>query len=130
MRWWPARRVAQATGHVALAQGRQSGFPPRKVGVAPVPVRGVALMCRAAPARNDQSMATALLDRPVQDPATAPLAAGLAGPTEQSSAAAVAPATVAQAARKRWLQAGAVTLLAAAATAAGVELSQANLAGV
>lgn len=72
-------------------------------------------------------MATALLDRPVQDPATAPLAAGL---TEQSSAAAVAPATVAPAARKRWLQAGAVTLLAAAATAAGVELSQANLAGV
>jgi uncharacterized membrane protein YbhN (UPF0104 family) len=86
-------------------------------------------MCRAGPARNDQIMATALLDRPVQDPATAPLAAGL---TELPGTAAVAPVTVAPAAVKRWSRAGAVAaviVLAAAATAAGVELSQADLAG-
>ena len=72
-------------------------------------------------------MATALLDRTVQDPATVPLAAGL---TALPRAAAVAPVTVAPAARKRWVLAGAVTMLAVAATAAGVELSQADLAGV
>ena len=84
-------------------------------------------MCRAGPARNDQSMASALLDRPVQEPVTAPLAAAL---TALPSAAAAAPVTVAPAARKRWSLAGAVIMLAAAATAVGVELSQANLAGV
>jgi uncharacterized membrane protein YbhN (UPF0104 family) len=86
-------------------------------------------MCRVGPARNDQIMATALLDRPVQDHATAPLAAGL---TALPSAAAVAPVTAAEApaARKRWYRAGAITVLAAAAAAFGVELSQANLAGV
>ena len=72
-------------------------------------------------------MASALLDRPVQDRVTVPLAAGL---TALPSAAANAPVTVAPAARKRWSRAGAVTMLAAAATAVGVELSQANLAGV
>ena len=87
-------------------------------------------MCRAGPARNDQSMATALLDRPAQDPATALLTAGLTA--LPSAAAVVAPAVVAvtPAARKRWARAGAVTVLAAAAAAAGVELSQANLADV
>jgi uncharacterized membrane protein YbhN (UPF0104 family) len=72
-------------------------------------------------------MASALLDRPVQEPVTAPLAAAL---TALPSAAAAAPVTVAPAARKRWSLAAAVTMLAAAATAVGVELSQANLAGV
>jgi uncharacterized membrane protein YbhN (UPF0104 family) len=75
-------------------------------------------------------MAIALLDRPVQDPATAPLAAGLTELTGLPGAAAIAPVTVAPAVRKRWALAGAVTMLAAAATAVGVELSQANLAGV
>jgi glycosyltransferase 2 family protein len=60
-------------------------------------------MCRAGPARNDQSMATALLAR---------------------------PAPVVPAARQRWARAGAVTVLAAAAAAFGVELSRANLADV
>lgn len=84
-------------------------------------------MCRAGPARNDQSMSTALLDRPARDPATVPLAAGLTAPP---SAVAVAPEAVAPAARKRWAQAGAVTVLAATAAAFGVELSRANLADV
>jgi glycosyltransferase 2 family protein len=87
-------------------------------------------MCGAGPARNDQSMSTALLDRPVQDPATtalatAPLTAGLAALPGAASTAPAAPA-----ARKRWARAGAVAVLATAAAAFGVELSQANLADV
>ena len=74
-------------------------------------------------------MATALLDRPARDPATAPLP-GAAGLTALPSAAAVAPVTVAPAARRRWARAGVVTMLAAGAAVFGAELSQANLAGM
>lgn len=74
-------------------------------------------------------MATALLDRPARDPATAPLP-GAAGLTALPGAAAVAPVTVAPAARRRWARAGVVTMLAAGAAVFGAELSQANLAGM
>jgi glycosyltransferase 2 family protein len=92
-------------------------------------------MCRAGPARNDQFMATALLDRPAQDPATtppaiSPLTAGLAALPGAALPGAAAVAPAAAAARKRWARAGAVAVLAVAAAAFGVELSQANLADV
>jgi uncharacterized membrane protein YbhN (UPF0104 family) len=95
-------------------------------------------MCRVGPARNDQIMSTALLDRPVKDPAPArltPLPSAAAVAPAWVSPAAVAPVTVrpvtaGPAARKRWFLAGAVILLAAAVTVFGVELSQANLAAV
>jgi uncharacterized membrane protein YbhN (UPF0104 family) len=75
-------------------------------------------------------MATALLNRPAQDPAAAPLAATppAAGLTALPSAAAGAAAAV-PGARQRWARAGAVTVLAATAAAFGVELSHADLAG-
>ena len=67
-------------------------------------------------------MATALLDRSVEDPATVSVPAGL---TAVPGGAAAAPAG-----RKRWGRAAAVTVLAGAAAAFGVELSNANLADV